>query len=385
MKRIFVSILTIAIVAVVGFAVTRAFFSDTETSEGNNITAGTIDISVNENNPWSEPVTISDMKPSYVRWTRHVVRNVGNNPLKLWKHIKDVTTDNNGWSESECSDANGAWVAPNLCEGQESTDNIDEYIEYDMYIGGTVSGDESNNWLGGQNTGGQVVISETAGVTVANIESIFVFLGELAPNDDEEGGPDEVVVWQSYHMKDETGNWAQTDEMTFDIEFLAQQLNAPNPTSAVHGGTGPQALLLENKEFATDWDPIIDGTWGVLHWAGDGPTFDFDATLEAHGLQASTGYTLIYYADPWAGNNPGAWLGAGTSTPGGDLTISANPDLGIDLPDPADANSPTGAKIWLVKSADYNSGTAATGPMTAWNPSQYLFEYNLIKYNDTNN
>jgi len=55
------------------------------------------------------------------------------------------------------------------------------------------------------------------------------------------------------------------------------------------------------------------------------------------------------------------------------------------LPDPADANSPTGAKIWLVKSADYNSGTAATGPMTAWNPSQYLFEYNLIKYNDTNN
>src|SRR4030067_1924679 len=172
MKRIFVSILTIAIVAVVGFAVTRAFFSDTETSEENTITAGTIDISVNENNPWSEPVTISDMKPSYVRWTKHVVRNVGNNPLKLWKHIKDVTTSNNGWSESECSEADGTWDPPSDCIDPETTlDNIDEFIEYDMYIGGTVDGNESNNWLGGQNTGGQVVSSETSGIKMANLES----------------------------------------------------------------------------------------------------------------------------------------------------------------------------------------------------------------------
>src|SRR3972149_5923132 len=123
MKRIFVSVLTIAIVAVVGVAVTRAFFSDTETSSGNTITAGTIDISVDDENPWStqEPGEIKDMKPSYVRWTRHEVKNVGTNPLKLWKHIKNVTTDNNGWSESECSNANGTWTGPNLCADPEST------------------------------------------------------------------------------------------------------------------------------------------------------------------------------------------------------------------------------------------------------------------------
>src|SRR3990172_5260072 len=183
MKRILVSLLTIAIVAVVGFAVTRAFFSDTETSSGNTITAGTIDISVDNQNPWSvqQPGTIADMKPSYVRWTRHEVKNVGTNPLKLWKHIKNVTTDNNGWSQSECSNANGTWTAPNLCDEPDSTDNIDEFIEYDMYIGGTVNGSSDNNWLGGTNSGGTVVIDEDDGITVADIESVFVFLGELAP------------------------------------------------------------------------------------------------------------------------------------------------------------------------------------------------------------
>ncbi|OGY26449.1 MAG: hypothetical protein A2Z24_00345 [Candidatus Woykebacteria bacterium RBG_16_44_10] len=375
MKRILISLMTIAIVAVVGFAVTRAYFSDTETSTGNTLTAGTIDISV-ENGPDSSfiPVTITDMKPSYVRWTKHVVQNVGNNPLKLWKHIKDVKTDENEVNEPECQTYGGTWNG-GTCDGGTPNNDIDKFIEYDMYIGGEVNGSSDNNWLGGQNTGGQVVISETAGVTIADIASVFVFLGELQPGKS-------IEVWQSYHMKDETGNWAQTDEMTFDIEFLGQQLNAPNPTSAVHGGTGPQSLLLENKEFATDWDPIIDGTWGVLHWAGDGNTFDFSATLEAHGLQPSTSYSLVYAPDPWPQGplpgSPSTVLGSNTSDGSGNLTIAANPDLGYDIPHPSDTNSSTGGKIWLVLDADHN-GTQMTG----WNPSQYLFEYNLIKYDDT--
>src|SRR3990167_4670038 len=169
MKRILVSLLTIAIVAVVGFAVTRAFFSDTETSSGNTITAGTIDISVDDQNPWStqQPGEIKDMKPSYVRWTKHVVKNVGENPLKLWKHVKNVETNNNDWSEPECSDQGGIWVEPDDCTTpQTNQNNIDEFIEYDMYIDGTVDGSPENNWLGGSNSGGTVVIDEDDGITV---------------------------------------------------------------------------------------------------------------------------------------------------------------------------------------------------------------------------
>ncbi len=52
----------------------------------------------------------------------------------------------------------------------------------------------------------------------------------------------------------------------------------------------------------------------------------------------------------------------------------------MDLPDPKDANYPDGAKIWLVLSEDYD---AAEKKMTVWNPAEYLFEYELITYDDT--
>lgn len=377
MKKILLSILSIAIVSAVAIGGSQAFFSDSETSLDNVITAGSIDISLDGENPFSsvEHDEIKDMKPSYVRWTKHVVKNVGTNPVRLWKHIMNVRTDNNGWSEPECTDEQGTWLpeengtCTNEQEPVRSRDNIDEYIEYDMYIGGKVVGDdgqelsEDNNWFGGHNENGRVIVSEEDGITLDDVESWYIYLGELAPKED-------IIVWQSYHMKDETGNWAQTDTATFDMEFYAEQVN----------GTGPQSdtLFLDNK--TANWDPIIgDGMWGVLKWAGDGLTFDFSTTLEAHGLAASTSYSLIYYADPWPGNNPGALLGTGTSDASGDLSISGSPDLGIDLPDPADANYPGGAKIWLVLSSDYDGA----GNMTDWNPSDYLFEYNLITYDDT--
>lgn len=365
MRKILFSLLTIGVVGATAFGASQAFFSDTETSYDNEITAGSILLDV-DNAPEGEfvSVNIDDLKPSYVRWTKHVVKNTGTNPLRLWKHIAEVETFENDVNEPEQE-----WYTQ-FNEGQPKND-IDNAIEYDMYIGGSIvkvhddypDPTEENNWFGGQNDGGEMIISEADGITLADIESVYVYLGELAPGD-------EITVWQSYHMKDETENWAQTDSVQFDIEFYGEQVN----------GTGPAttSLLLENK--TANWDPIIgDGIWGILKWAGDGSTFDFSNTLEAHGLQPDTAYSLIYYADPWPGNNPGALLGAGTSDESGDLIIAADPDLGMDLPDPADANYPDGAKLWLVPSSDYD---ATNYKLNAWNPSDYLFEYNLITYDD---
>ena len=85
------------------------------------------------------------------------------------------------------------------------------------------------------------------------------------------------------------------------------------------------------------------------------------------------------------GNNPGAYIGEHTTNASGTIIGGiGNPDLGIDLPTSPDGNISIGAKIWLVLSSDYNNGTPSTGPMTAWNPSQYLFEGNVyINYEDT--
>ena len=46
MKKILISVLSIAAVGVVAFAATQAFFSDTETSVGNTFAAGAIDLKI---------------------------------------------------------------------------------------------------------------------------------------------------------------------------------------------------------------------------------------------------------------------------------------------------------------------------------------------------
>jgi hypothetical protein len=130
-----------------------------------------------------------------------------------------------------------------------------------------------------------------------------------------------------------------------------------------------------------DWSIVGDGAWGQLEYNRSGSTFNF--VFSAEDLNVSTNYSLIYYADPWPGNNPGALIGTFTSDGSGNIaSTSGSVDLGIDLPDSADANHPAGAKIWLVLSDDYNSGAASTGPMTGWNPTEYLFENNLITFDD---
>jgi hypothetical protein len=120
---------------------------------------------------------------------------------------------------------------------------------------------------------------------------------------------------------------------------------------------------------------------------------EFSFWFEGHGLVQGEKYSLIYYPDPW----PGAGLiclGEGTAYGrGGNVAIWGRKDLGMDLPATYDKNAvPTppsgavGAKIWLVLSEDVNCGTATeplSSQLTGWNPSEYLFEFNLITYYDT--
>jgi hypothetical protein len=143
------------------------------------------------------------------------------------------------------------------------------------------------------------------------------------------------------------------------------------------GSSNVAFVELWEKDPAT-WGIVEDGAWGKLKYNLERPEFDF--VFNGHGLEIDTDYSLIYYADPWPGDNPGALIASGTSNDEGDIHLGGSMDLGMDLPDSADANYPDGAKIWLVLSSDY----AATGcKMTGWNPTEYVFEYDLITYNDT--
>ena len=136
-------------------------------------------------------------------------------------------------------------------------------------------------------------------------------------------------------------------------------------------------LILENKNPA-NWDEVYDndGTFGVMEY--DSAGIDFSYSLTAEGLETDEPYSLIYYADPWPGDNPGALIGAGTAD-GTDLSFAGETDLGMDLPSLPDKNYPNGAKIWLVPSDCYD---AETNAITVWSPSRFLFETEPITYKE---
>jgi hypothetical protein len=45
-----------------------------------------------------------------------------------------------------------------------------------------------------------------------------------------------------------------------------------------------------------------------------------------------------------------------------------------------DDNYDYGAKIWLIKTSDVDCDMAC---MIGWDPTEYLFEYDLINFDDT--
>lgn len=155
--------------------------------------------------------------------------------------------------------------------------------------------------------------------------------------------------------------------------------------TAVAAKNGPAgnsniAHLYLYEKNTTDWSIIDDGAWGKMKFNLAGPTFDFN--FNGHGLEPNTEYSLIYYPDktgnPWPRTDI-ICLGSDTANDGGNVHIANSKELNTDLPDTSvDINS--GAKIWLVLSSDIDCSTCE---MSGWNPTEYLFEGDLITYDDT--
>jgi len=159
--------------------------------------------------------------------------------------------------------------------------------------------------------------------------------------------------------------------------------------------TYDSTLILENKN--SSWGIISDDIQANLSYNSTGPEFEY--SLTATGLQPTTGYSLIYYADKqdrltnWGGDNPGAFIeGFTTNNSGGYNSGDKSVNLGMNLPSKPDKNIDTydyctgtdkyktchGAKIWIVPSIDYDKSATK---VINWNPTKFLFETDLIHYN----
>jgi hypothetical protein len=168
-------------------------------------------------------------------------------------------------------------------------------------------------------------------------------------------------------------NDSQSDSLTATISFRAEQ--SRNNGQFVCGGEGEEertVLGLDNKD--ENWNAVQDDRYGQLSFNPSHPTFDY--TLDVYKMDANELYSLIYYPDPWPGTGS-IEIGTFMTDGSGNATKSGDVDLGVDLPIAGDTNSP-GAKLWVVPSSHWSGGQ-----MTNWIMADYLFEHNLVTYDDT--
>jgi len=218
-KVLLISILLITLTALLTGVGTMAYFSSTQTSGPNLLSTGSITINVNGQDPWSGTfnATLADMKPGLKLWGNVTVQNTGQNQADLWLDIINVVTDNGSITPAES------------LEPDEK--DIDGVIRYDLY----------------SNTGSglQPMITDNDGFTISPgshnlagqttaMKNQWIYLGNIPSS----------ATWQinqSFMMDRNVTNWAQTDNMTFNVVFYAQQSQgtpqpaAPSPELSGHG------------------------------------------------------------------------------------------------------------------------------------------------------
>lgn len=179
-------------------AETTAYFGDEESGAA-VMTTGAVDITISPaGETVSLPVLLEDIKPCITKYiTINITNEFDSNPIHLWKKITNVNTEENNVTEPE-----QVWYDQNSI-GPEGKNDIDTVIDYDI-----------------------------TGLTVSQVKDYYIYLGQLEPDQT-------IQVVQSYHMKDGTENWAQSDKMNFTLEFLAQQISAPSPADELPGYEKP--------------------------------------------------------------------------------------------------------------------------------------------------
>ncbi|MFA6394050.1 MAG: TasA family protein [Patescibacteria group bacterium] len=349
MKKIILSLSIILGVAVTAVSATISYFSDTETSQNNIVTTGTADIDVDGQNPWVENFSFGNMFPGESKEFNFNIRNVGSYPVRVWQILENVENSENGITgpEQQWYDANSV----------TEKNDIDSAMDFEMDVDG------------------KMVVNKEAGFSVADVKDYYLNLVKLdqpfQPNNGDgilyPGGT--ISVSHKYYFNPaKAGNWAQSDQLTFNVRILAQQVETPEPLKLMS--------FIDNKYNSNSWISTRDNILGLLKYESAGDNFDY--RLVGNNLPAGT-YKLVYYPDPWASPKTVFLLSDGLNSDGSILdsgNISFN--IGIDLPNIGDDNYGHGAKVWLVPTS------ALAGNNLGWSPNnnQWLFDNwpGLINY-----
>jgi predicted ribosomally synthesized peptide with SipW-like signal peptide len=184
MKKVLISLMTVTLVSLMVVGGAFAAFSDTEKSPGNTITAGTLDLVVNGENPLqSTLVTLDNMCPGDYREVTVNLTNEGSQPGDAWMMFTELL----------CS--TGAYVEPEVAaEGGTPIDDLCSKIVI------SVNGEKMG--------------------TLAELEDVVIPLGLLDANGNAGAGMDIVL---GFLLMDDTGNEYQGDVCEFTLVFGLDQ------------------------------------------------------------------------------------------------------------------------------------------------------------------
>jgi len=187
------------------------------------------------------------------------------------------------------------------------------------------------------------------------------------------GNPNKPIEEEETEVE-ETEETEETEEIEEEEEYIPTPKHPADSNGLRKTNGKVRHLYLYEKD--EEWNPVVGGAWGKMTYRPSGKTFWY--TFTGHKLEPGEEYSLIYYPDPWPGNGL-ICLGNGTANNGGNLHIAERLDI-EDMPTEEDENYENGAKIWLVLTSDVDCWNQQ---MIGWNPTEYLFEFDLITYEDT--
>ena len=350
MKKIIMSLTMIVAAAALVVGATGAYFSDVETSTNNTFTAGTIDIAIDGDNPWTEPFVMDDFKPCRDVVQVLNVENVGENPADIFKLLEATGYDGGIMSEPECEAEYGTYL-DGECENNDPVDNLLDVIYYDLYV---EVYDEAGDLLWWQTfyTGDEAM-------TISEVyENGPIKLGMIMPGST-------MAVEQSYHFDCKAGNEYQGDTTSYNMTFEAKQLDAP--VDEVEEGYASTNLVEKDEGEDGNWVIDLNGTSALLQYKLSGDEFDF--ILGGTAPLAGTGYTLLVGDNPY--EDPANACELAVLVSGASNEVSASGFVNCDT-------DYVNAKAWLVLSSEWNGGS-----WVGWSGGDYLFETALVNYDDT--
>ena len=211
MKKILMSLMTIALVIGLVGAGTVAYFSDTETSEDNTFTAGTLDLTAVGGSPM--PFAVANMKPGDSGSGTVTLTNAGTiGAAELDIAVSTIVNDDVDTAEPEndqgTNTGNGdlggqllmvLWLNVNQ-------NGVFDAGDVELLNDGTVSAYDATN---------NPTLTYVAADTYSG-DSWNEVLAEMA-----QGAVDDFVI--SYNLPVTTDNSIMTDKITFDVTFTLEQ------------------------------------------------------------------------------------------------------------------------------------------------------------------